>query len=182
MKSFNLYLIIPFLALGCANIDAAAAESKTSRLGIGLELSPLVEKIENQSKPSFWKSGCLKPTAPLCSGLKIALAFETHRLEVIDIEFSAVKKYTIPQVLMAFDNSICRALVYEKNTRKLDFNNLSPEDLKILIAIKKHYFDVLPIALRKNYGAAAEVYIPEINRARREFEAKNNGALLELRD
>ncbi len=182
MKFINLYLIIPFLALACANIDVAAAESKTGRLGIGLELSSLAEKIESQNKPSCWQRGCLKPTTPRCSGLLIVLASDIHRLKIRDINFSPVEKYTIHETLNAFDNSISQALASEKDTKKLDFNRLSHEQFQTLVAIKKHYFDALPFVLLKAYGRYAEAHILEISRTRKEFEAKNNGALLELRD
>ena len=171
MNKLTLFLIAMFI---CFNANA-------KNLGFGLELSPLVDKVDNQVKKTslsekyfFWR----KLDVPCCSGIAILIAFEKRGLKS-PVTPDAVKKYTISNLLHTLDTSICQALVRERSKRGMQsFNDYTKEDFQRFDDIKRNYFDALPAILQENYGEAAAPYITEIKQARTAFEAKNDGRLL----
>lgn len=175
MKRFTLYLIAPFLVLGCQMFSADCAH-----LEVGLELSAIADKVEVEgaSKSSLWSkltSGA-KPKPQLWRGINLVMAFERLGLEVPDIDASARSAYNIREVLNAVDKSICRELVHKKMVE-----GLNRENFPAFNTLKKRYFDAVPDILHAKYGAEAEPYITEIYRARKAFEAEHNNDLLVMR-
>ena len=156
--------------------------ASAQKLCVGLELSPLVSKVDSQNKPFFWQKLFFrsKPVAPTCLGMSIHRACERASLD-IPSNMLNLGRYTITETIDALDLFICKRIVQEGRIKGLDLNNLSTDGFHELNAIKRQYYDALPFILRQGYCSLADPYVAAIGKARSDFEAKNNGALLELR-
>lgn len=141
-------------------------------IGYGLEIWPIVEKIDNSRKPWFFLGK--KPVTVTCSGVKIAAAFEKHNLKT---PVDSYGRYTISNVLDNLDQLISQEIFGKRPHQHV---NYTLDEFRKSNNIKKRYLDKLPEILKENYGEAALPYIIAIERERILFEASHNGALLEL--
>lgn len=146
-------------------VGLSFAPALGSSLEVGLELSPIVDKVESSGWGSISKTG-----------IKLVIAFERRCLVVPEIQADAKHAYNIRGALAAVDISIRRVLLEKQSLR-----GLTSETFPEFATLKKRYFDALPEVLREQYGYYAEPYIAEISRARGEFEAAHDGNLLTWR-